>query len=287
MSINMPWRLKILAKLVLSQMPVPYGVWSRFKLFRHGAMDRLDYARSVFATHFALSGLSQLNQNGFTCLELGPGDSLLSALFARENGSTHTYLVDVASFALKEVEFYKRAAKDITDSSDSPVNWRTWDSIDSMLSDCRGEYLTSGLSSLKAIPDGSVDWSWSQAVLEHVRRSEFPATIRELRRVLKPGAMTTHRVDFQDHLGGALNNLRFTDGVWESELFASGGFYTNRLRYSEVIRAFQFAGFRLEFAEPNLWPVLPITRAKLDPAFRNLSDSDLQIRWADIVFRAV
>ena len=37
-----------------------------------------------------------------------------------------------------------------------------------------------------------------------------------------------HRVDLNDHLGGRLNNLRFTDAIWESVLFRESGFYANR-----------------------------------------------------------
>lgn len=50
----------------------------------------------------------------------------------------------------------------------------------------------------------------------------------ELGRVLKPDGICVHRVDLNDHLGGCLNNLRFTDAIWESVLFRESGFYANR-----------------------------------------------------------
>jgi hypothetical protein len=42
---------------------------------------------------------------------------------------------------------------------------------------CDGKYLTSGLASLKAVPDCSVDFVYSHAVLEHISKYEFDATL--------------------------------------------------------------------------------------------------------------
>ena len=50
----MPWRLKLGAKIVLSRLPLGYGLWQRLQLFRHGQMTDLDYAERVFAGHVDL-----------------------------------------------------------------------------------------------------------------------------------------------------------------------------------------------------------------------------------------
>lgn len=68
---------------------------------------------------------------------------------------------------------------------------------------CGAKYLSNGLSSLKAIADGSVDFIFSQAVLEHVRRHEFLETMQECYRILRAGGSASHSVDLKDHLGGA------------------------------------------------------------------------------------
>ena len=44
-------------------------------------------------------------------LELGPGDSIASAVIACAYGVKHTYLVDVGSFASKNVVFYHRTRR--------------------------------------------------------------------------------------------------------------------------------------------------------------------------------
>jgi len=40
--------------------------------------------------------------------------------------------------------------------------------------------------------------------------------------------------------------MRFSTQAWESPLMAQSGFYTNRLRFSEMLNIFKEAGFRTE-----------------------------------------
>lgn len=50
-------------------------------------------------------------------------------------------------------------------------------------------------------------------------------------------------------LGGALNHLRVLERLWESRLMAESGFYTQRLRYSEMLALFNEAGFRADIVK--------------------------------------
>jgi SAM-dependent methyltransferase len=282
----LPWQAKIAAKLVLARLRVPYSTWSRLNLFKHGAMGDVGYALAVFRSHADRANLPAVGSS-FTCLELGPGDSLLSALVACARGSARTYLVDAGRYAIDDVDFYRRAADQIFRDDPGLVHPETWRSLDDVLQDCKAVYLTSGLESLKQIPDGTVDWSWSQAVLEHVRRATFGDTLRELRRIAVPGGRSTHRIDFQDHLGGRLNNLRFSEDWWERDVIASSGFYTNRLRASEVVREAASAGFHVVSAVPDLWPNLPTPRSRLHHEFRGFDDADLLTRCMDLTLAAI
>lgn len=78
-----------------------------------------------------------------------------------------------------------------------------------VLAATNSQYFTDGLSSLRSIPTHSIDFIFSQAVLEHLRKHEFLDMMKELRRILKPTGICSHQVDLKDHLGGALNNLTF------------------------------------------------------------------------------
>jgi len=119
---------------------------------------------------------------------------------------------------------------------------------------------------LARLPGGAVDFLWSEAVLEHVRRDRFLDTLGELHRIQKPDGLASHRVDLRDHLNGALDNLRFPDWFWENETVAGSGFYTNRIGFGGLVEAFRAAGFGVEALGCRRWDTLPKPRAGCDPS---------------------
>jgi len=279
----LPWQAKIAAKLVLARLPVPYGFWRRLSVFQHGYMQQPEYAYSVFRKHYDRCSLAE--RHGFVAMELGPGDSLFSALIARAFGAASIYLVDVDKFAVEDVQPY-RVLRDflLGIGVDCPdiSNCKT---VEQILQVSDAQYLTSGASSLRTIPGQSVDFIWSQAVLEHIRRAEFLEFARQMRRVLREDSVCSHRVDLMDHLGGALNNLRFSERVWESDFMARSGFYTNRLRYSEMLTLFEQAGFAVEVVHVDRWQELPTPKRELADEFKCFSDDELCVFGFDVTLR--
>lgn len=280
----MMWRLKILAKIVLSRLPLGYWMWRRLGIFRHGSMHQDDYAYRVVMTHLDRIG-GRERVRGAVCLELGPGDSLASAVIASALGARKIYLVDVGDFADRDIATYRAIAAGLVRRGLAAPDLSAVATVEEMLSALNAVYLTDGLASLRRIEDESVDLVWSQAVLEHIRLREIRPLFGELRRILRRPGIMSHRIDFQDHLGGSLNNLRFSETLWETEFMAKSGFYTNRMRVSQMLRAMEEAGFELASVERGEWDSLPLARARLAPAFRGLDDRDLLTRQADVVAR--
>jgi len=277
-----PWWAKIAAKLVIGRLPIPYRLSAKLGVGRHGRMDQQDYARGVFDRHFSRTSFGNKHE-GFTCLELGPGDSLYSALFAHVAGAARTYLVDAGNYANLNLESYKSVARSTVKDANTLsklLACTTHNDINAVLG---GEYLTEGLVSLETIPDQSVDFIWSHAVLEHVRIKEFAKTITECRRILKATGSCSHRIDLKDHLGGGLNNLRIGSSLWERDTFAESGFYTNRLRHSEITSICKQAGFDVEVLKLDSWDTPPLVREKMAAEFRQLSEEDLRISGMDII----
>ena len=99
--------------------------------------------------------------------------------------------------------------------------------LEELVTTCGARYLTNGLESLAEIEDHCIDFIFSKAVLEHVRRFQFLAIQNECVRVLCADGICSRRVDLRDHLGGGLNNLRFSKSLWESNFFNISRFYTN------------------------------------------------------------
>jgi SAM-dependent methyltransferase len=286
MSINahIPWQAKIAAKIFLSRLPLEHETWRRLHVFQHGKMDEPRYACEVYRQHFA-NGSSTTRLTDYTALELGPGDSLLSALITRAHGARATWLVDVGAFARADLKPYRQTARMLAQAGLPAPDIADADSLPDLLERCNARYETSGLAALEKIPTGAVDFVWSHAVLEYVRRGEFLPTLRQLHRVLRPGGVCSHCVDLRDHLGGRLNNLRFSERIWEHRLFSQAGFYTNRIRYREMLDLFDQAGFGVTVVEETRWSALPTPRSRLHRSFRDLDDHDLLVSGFSVVLK--
>jgi hypothetical protein len=66
---------------------------------------------------------------------------------------------------------------------------------------------------------------------------------------------------------------------------SSSGFYTNRLRYVELLEIFRAAGLSVQVTDRQGWDALPIRRDKLAERFRRLSDDDLSVSEFGVVLR--
>ena len=281
---HVPWQLNLAVKVVLSRMPVSYQIWKKVGFFNLGAMERPDYALLVFRRHFDFAGMSK-RPRGFACLELGPGDSLSSALIASALGASRTYLVDVGRFANTDPATYHHTAAYLRKNGLPSADISKLRTCDQLLAVCSAEYLTHGVDSLRQIPSASVDFVFSHATLQQVRRAEFASVMKELRRIQKPGGIGSHSVSMRDLIGGAANDLRFSSRAWESPLMADAGFYTNRIRYGEMLGLFRQAGFEPEVIHVGRWDTLPIPRQKVAPEFSKLRDDDLLIYEWDVLLR--
>lgn len=282
---QLPWWFKVSAKLILSRLPIHYVVWQRLGLFRHGSMDLSEYAISVFDQHVARAGLKG-SLRGKMVLELGPGDSVASAVVAATYGA-RAVLVDTDRYARDDVNIYKKLTTLLAKRGFQAPDLTDCVSVADILDRCDATYLTAGLQSLRQVDSNSIDYIFSHAVLEHVRRNQFLDTMRQFRRILKSDGVCSHQIDLRDHLGGALNNLRFSDKIWESDLFANAGFYTNRLQYNDMQSIFAQAGFRVTVKEVRKWPVLPTKRSRLAPQFRALSDEALLVSGFAVVLHPI
>ena len=281
---RLPWQAKLLAKLVMARLPLGAETWARLGLFKPGRMAEPDYARQIFRRHLSQAALPE-GLAGKRVLELGPGDSLMTAVIAKAEGTARCLLVDVDRFAVADLAPYRQLAETLRADGKPAPDLSGVDSLEALLAACDADYLTGGLQDLEKLPEASVDLLFSHAVLEHVGLAEFDAVTRAQRRLLTAEGAAAHRVDLSDHLGGALNSLRFSPSLWESRLMAGGGFYTNRIRFRDMLERFARAGLAAAVTRVDRWPDLPTPRASLDPAFRDLAEEDLMVHGFDVVLR--
>lgn len=283
-SMTIPWWFKIAAKIVLSRVPVSYRSFANVGIFRHGKMCEPDYAIEVFSNHFKRSGIAS-NQKQFVGLELGVGDSVVSAIIANANGASSCYLVDSGRFAAEDIEIYANVVSELQRRGFAVEDLNNTAILDDVLTKYGGIYLTEGLRSLQTIPDSTVDFIWSQAVLEHIRVHEFDAMMAEFKRIVRPGGIMSHRVDLKDHLGGALNNHRISSKTWEADWMAKSGFYTNRISYRDMLQRFEQAGFSVEILHVDRWNEMPTPKHQMADEFSSISDEDLSVSGFDILLK--
>lgn len=279
-----PWQARFWTKFTLAQMGINYRALRALGMTRHGSADEPQAALETFRRHAAAAGFPRNNQP-FSVLELGPGDALNTAPIAAALGASRIHLVDAAPDARTAPALYRTMIDYLQSQNLDVSRIEQFDDLDGLLRNCNATYHTGGLASLEQIPDRSVDFVLSNAVLQHIRRHELPDTLQQLRRIMKQDAVASHSIGIWDQMGFALNHLRFSKRFWESPAVARSGCYTNRVRFSQMIRLFQAAGFHVDITEVNRWPALPTPRRRLDPMFHRFNDDDLRVFSYNVTLR--
>ena len=268
-----PWQLQMTAKIGVEQLHLSYRFLKHLGLTLYGGMERPQYAFDVFMQHF--KSTPRLHKD-FTVLELGPGDSLSSALIAHTLGVSKSYLVDTGSYAESNVACYLRLVQFLGKQGLDISDLAKCRSLDDYMMVCNCKYLTSGLASLRTIADSSIDFIWSNAVLEHIRKTEFLETLKEFRRIIKSSGVSSHVMDLRDHMNESLNHLRLSTRFWDSYLIRTSNF-PNRIRFLEALSDFRLAGFEPKIVKLRRWSQLPVSKKKMAEEFQTLSDENLRV----------
>ncbi|NLE05513.1 MAG: class I SAM-dependent methyltransferase [Crenarchaeota archaeon] len=262
----LPWWVKIFLKIILSRMNLGHRTKQKLGIFVNGSVSP-ERAYGIVTKHIQFANIESLS--GKTVLEMGPGDSLLNAMIMKAFGADEIYLIDIGDYANHDLSLYKNMAEFLDSKGYHLIDIDEISSITELLEKCNAKYLTNGLDSYKSITNNTIDFVFSEAVLEHIRKIEFEPTMQELYRIMKPSGKASHAIDFMDHLGGSLNNLRFSENVWESNFMTSSGFYTNRIRVDEMLNVLKDSGFEIKTLDLRHWDSLPIDIKKLHDEFRN------------------
>ncbi|MDB5372906.1 MAG: class SAM-dependent methyltransferase [Belnapia sp.] len=275
-----PWWAKLAIKLGLASIGI-HGARARAIGLARPSFEARDPAKLLGPPPALLADATRLmGRRPRSFLEVGPGRMVLRVPVLAGLGLEHIWFIDPADSAPPDPGAYLAVAA-LARSHGVPVPDLTGcTDRNAILRRCHATLLIGGPEALAAIPDGAVDLVVSEAVLEHVRRDEMGPLLAQLHRVTAPDGVGLHRIDFQDHLGGGLQHLRFSDGFWASPLVGRAGIYVNRLGLSAMVGRFRHAGFRVQVPEATVWAQRPRGPARPHPeAMRPAAD--------DLVARAV
>jgi SAM-dependent methyltransferase len=277
-----------------------------------GGTDSARYCYSVWLRHLVLAGQNGLDTNPRNIAELGPGDSLGIGLAALLSGAERYYAFDVVEHASLErnlgifdqlVELFRRrepipAAEEmprvtpLLDDYSFPAHILTNERLDKALAPERVARIRGYLQNSRrdesviqyrapwfgvgAIPSGSIDLIFSQAVLEHV--DALSEVYVAMKRWLAPGGYVSHLVDLSSH-GWAPEwngHWGYSDLRW-SLLRGKDTWMINRQPKSTHLRLLNEAGFRIVAAR-SYKSEQGLSRDRLARRFRNNTDDDLVSR---------
>jgi len=236
------WWVIILAKLLLSFSPFIKRIFRAFGFYSPGLMLDYDYAINCFNEHYnATMNLAGDSNIGKVIVEFGPGGSNFSALIGHALGVSQSILIDIEPIDQLTLESSEKNFFLIKDNLKSRGKYDTIQNYDFAGIDYR--YMSEGIISLRHLESKSVDFLWSHSVLQHIYIDSFLSVLNEFHRILKPGSLMSHKVDLKDCIAFGLNNMRFSDVIWNSDRFFTSGFYTNRIRRDEMLNLFSDSGF--------------------------------------------
>ena len=141
----------------------------------------------------------------------------------------------------------------------------------------RLEYLYPRQSYDIPLPDGSLDYVFSHATLEHV--ADPDRTVQAIHRVLRKRGITAHQIDLRDHadFSKPLEFLKVDEHTWNEQWKdpKRAAWYLNRWRLSDFKGTFERAGFRILKLDINAtFPVEESVRRTLAARFQKYSLED-------------
>lgn len=260
-----------------------------------GTTNSADYCYTLWLIILSRIYKSGLKKHPKTILELGPGKSLGTGIAGLISGANKYYALDVTKFAdtKKDLKIFNQLVKKFRRQEPTDKTWPFPDFIlnrkklTKLLNKKRLQNIqkailsqNSGLGEIqidyfapwenaKIIKDGSIDFIFSQATLEHIKNLDFAYSA--MHQWLKPGGYMYHLIDFSSHdICREWNgHWRYSDWVWKICRY-----HINRKPYSSHIKLLKKYNFKIVFLLKGSRKSA-IKRSALAKSFRKLSNQDL------------
>jgi len=280
------------------------------------------YCYSVWLRHLVLTNKVCNTKNiPAVVAEIGPGDSLGTGFAALLSGAEKYYSLDVVHYCdveknlsiFDEMVQLFQDKEDIPDDEEFPKINPKLDSysfpdylinesrLRASLSNERLKYIRKSIISTNSnngciyyhvpwtdsssIQENSVDFIFSQAVLEHV--DDLPLVYNSMKKWLKDSGVISHTIDFKSHGTSVKWNGHWGYSNLAWKIVRGRAIYLiNRMPLSFHLKCLDDAGFELIYSQ-QVKGDEGIQREKLAEDFRELSDLDLNTSVAYLVCKIV
>lgn len=184
-------------------------------------------------------------------LEIGPGGSIGFGLLALKNGAQKYYAVENGRHSFITNDRLDSYKKILNNDEKLIENLFLKERKGYIYNPLRINFIEINQDSKYSIPDNSIDFIYSCAVLEHVHNLDL--CFSEMHRVLKINGIMNHQVDLQDHIFSqeSLQFLKIND-FWFNKLFKNIGAYVNRKRWGEYENLIKKNGLKILNLEKNV-----------------------------------
>ena len=192
--------------------------------------DHIAYSKKQYASFLdKIGGRNAIKDK--VILELGPGGSIGFGLLILKGGASKYYAIDDGVHAFitkKQMQGYLKLLRNENNLIDRYFSRK---GVNYVYKESKIKIINIDQDSKYLLPENTVDFIYSCAVLEHVHNLDN--SFSEMTRVLKHGGIMNHQVDLRDHIFSqdSLWFLNMSD-FWFKALFSKTGEYVNRKRFS-------------------------------------------------------
>lgn len=310
----MHWKTKARIQQVVSLLPHDVSYSAYYWIQRHlGRLRSVDPSDLLQAGVEAWNRLLQTGANPLdkTFFEVGTGRAPIVPMAFWLMGASGTVTIDLNRYVKSEVirdsVAWMARHRGETEQIFGPLLVRKRleellrhhaspdDSIEGFMTLCGIRYIAPGDAASTGLEVDSVDFHTSYNVLEHIPAEVLRAILEEGKRILRPGGLFMHRVDYSDHFAhsdtsiSAINFLQYSDQEWDR--YAGNRYmYMNRLRHDDFMGLFTSAGLRNVLEMPHVNPrvkaLLETGGFPLHASYREKPDATLAITGAWIASSA-
>jgi SAM-dependent methyltransferase len=317
----MHWKLKAVLQNAVARLPEAASYATYYWLQRHWGGLRRFTPLSALST--GIETWRRLEEQGVTpmgkvFLEIGTGRVPLAPLAYWLMGAHRTITLDLHPYVredlvLESVAWLMHHQEEVEQLFGSrldhqrlaalrdcwkwgrPGTRRGQHLLADVLECCDIRYLAPGDATMVPLFGQSIDFHTSTNVLEHIPLEGVQAILQEGNRLIRPGGLFIHQIDYSDHFSHSdsrlspIHFLQYSEKQW-ARYAGNKYMYMNRLRHDDLLTLFADAGHDLvaddPYVDPHLLAGLTQGTCDVHARFRGKSPTVLATTRAWVITQA-